>query len=165
MEQIINNTKAKKISAFERALDILQDSSCTLADFLEHVFNPENPSSHDWCWQGFFKNKPLVRKILGYWTASTSSISARALLREWAVEQAGKAVAEEAKGICKDGVLSKANKVIDEHFFLDYSLLSLTQYLKALAPMFFSILDAFSVTTRQRNQLTDKWKETKLMVR
>ena len=162
---VIQTAREQKISAFSGALDTLQNSSCTLAEFLEYVFNPENPLSHDWRWQGFFKSKPLVRKILGYWTASTSSISARVLLREWVEEQAGKVVADEAKGICKDGVLSKANKVVDEHFFLDYSLLSLTQYLKTLAPMFFSILEAFSVTTRQRSQLTDKWKEKKMMVR
>ncbi len=161
----IANTREEKINAFERALDTLHNSSCSLGEFLEYVFNPENKSSRDWCWQGFFKNKPLVQKILTYWTASTSSISARAFLKEWAVEQAGKAVADEAKGICKDGVLSKSNKAIDEHFFLDYSLLTLTQYLKTLAPMFFSILEAFSITNRQKSQLTDKWKETKMMVR
>lgn len=81
------------------------------------------------------------------------------------MEQAEKAVAAEARAICKDGILSKANKVIDEHFSLNYNLLSLTKYLKTLAPIFFNIIHAFSVTTRQKNQLTDKWHETKTMVR
>lgn len=162
----INFARAEKIYVFEEALNILHSKSCTLAEFLDYVFNPKctMESTYDWCWTGFFKNKNAVRKILGYWTTSDYSISARELVNTWAMEQAQKVVAEEARAICKDGLLSKTKRTINESFFLDYSILSLTKCLKDLAPVFFGILGAFSVTTRQKTQLTEKWEERKMIV-
>ncbi|KIM45742.1 hypothetical protein M413DRAFT_24874 [Hebeloma cylindrosporum] len=75
--------------------------------------------------------------------------------------QVQKIAGEEAGAISREGILSKTNKVINEAFFLDYSISGLTSTLRSLAPNFFSLLDAFSITSRQKSQLSEKWAEKK----
>jgi hypothetical protein len=153
-----------RVSDFEEVLELLKEKGISLAEFLDYVFNPTNDLSDDWRWLGFFKHRTLVLRILGYWTTSSYSVTVRNLVEGWVTGQAQKIASEEARVISRKGILSKANKVINEDFFLGYSISGLTSTLRSLAPVFFSMLDAFSTTSRQKSNLSEKWAEKKRIV-
>ena len=158
------SAREEKNSDFEEVLDLLKEKGISLAEFLDYVFNPTNDLSDDWRWFGFFKHQTMVLRILGYWTTSSYSVTVRKLVEGWAIGQAQKIASEEARAISRKGILSKTNKVINEDFFLGYSISGLTSTLRSLAPTFFSLLDAFSITSRQKSHLSDKWAEKKRIV-
>lgn len=150
-------SKAKKEEVFNKALDILETADYTLAEFLEYIFNPSTTLGFDWRWKGFFNHKVIVRQIFAHWTSSSYSRTARKFVDQWAIERVGKIAEDEAKGICDLGIVSKKNREVNESFFLDYSIPTLTSRLESLAPSFFHILNAFSTTARQGTQLSVGW--------
>jgi hypothetical protein len=156
--------REESVSDFEEVLELLKEKGISLAEFLDYVFNPTNNLIDDWRWLGFFKHRTLVLRILGYWTTSSYSVTVHKLLEGWVTEQAQKMASEEARVISHEGILSKTNKVINEDFFLGYSISGLTSTLRSLAPFFFSLLDAFSITSRQKSELSEKWAEKKRIV-
>ena len=153
-----------RVMDFEEVLELLKEKGISLAEFLDYVFNPTNDLNDDWRWLGFFKHQTLVLRILGYWTTSSYSATVRNLVEGWVTGQARKIAGEEARAISREGILSKTNKVINEDFFLSYSISGLTSTLRSLAPVFFSLLDAFSITSRQKSNLSEKWAEKKRIV-
>lgn len=46
----LENARSMKIVAFQKVLQVLLDASCTLADFLDYVFDPQNAAAllYDW---------------------------------------------------------------------------------------------------------------------
>lgn len=119
-----------------------------------------NKHLFDWRWSGFFAQKDLVKKILGYWTTSSYSRTARALVQEWATGLVSQTVEKESRSITKSGMLQKRKMVVNEDFFLKYSLTNITRSLRAIAPSAFLIFDAFSATKRRSGiQNTEAWCE------
>lgn len=159
--------RQRKISVFNSALELLEEGDCSLAEFLEHIFNPATPAlAYDWKWQGFFKHKSLVCQIFRHWTSTKSSTpGGRQVVDGWVMERAAEIANKEAAAISKAGFLSKTKKIINEKFFLDYSIEGLTNQLEAKAPVFFEIVKAFSMTPRQNIELTGKWLAKKRVVR
>ena len=159
-----DSIRQARVSDFEEVLESLKEKGISLAEFLDYVFNPTNDLSDDWRWLGFFKHQTLVLRILGYWTTSSYSVTVHNLVEGWVIGQAQRIAGEEAKAISREGILLKTNKVINEDFFLGYSISGLTSSLRSLAPVFFSLLDAFSITSRQKSNLSEKWAEKKRIV-
>lgn len=162
--EIAEKTQARKEKVFEEALGVLKVGGCTLAEFLEYVFNPKTPLSFDWRWKGFFNHRAKVRQIFGYWTMAGYSETAQSIVNEWVVDRAEKLAADEAKVISDEGMASKANREVNEEFFLNYSIPELTNRLETLAPSLFRILRGFATTTRQSAQLSTDWLAKKKMV-
>lgn len=156
--------KEEKEAIFNQALSVLKEGKCTLVELLLYVFNPTTILPTDWRWRGFFMHKAMVRQLFDIWTSGSYRRTAGRFLSGWAVEFVESIVNDEAKLIAKKGILSKTKKVIDEAFFLGYSVTSLTDKLESAAPAVFKILTAFSTTTRQKTQLTAKWLEKKRIV-
>ncbi|KAF8157862.1 hypothetical protein B0H34DRAFT_640239, partial [Crassisporium funariophilum] len=150
-----------KQELFASILDRLQAEGCTLADFLDYAFNPKTPHTYDWRWKGFFQDRVTIERIFNHWTSSSYNKSTRAWTNDWATKQVERVVAQESASITDSGILRKSSKTINEEFFLDYSLRELTQTLQTLAPTTFRVLDAFSTSTRQARNLSEKWKSKK----
>ncbi|KAJ7456193.1 hypothetical protein FB451DRAFT_1512643 [Mycena latifolia] len=150
---------------FDRFLGDLKANDISLAEFLDHVFNPETKLNSDWRWRGFFAHHGIVERIFGYWTTSKYNHSTRVFIHDWAANQVSKTAFTEARTITQSGILSKAKNVINEQFFLDYSLGGLTRTVRALAPTVFKIFDAFSTTTRQLKKASAKFLEKKELMK
>ena len=150
------SAREERNSDFKEVLDLLKEKGISLVEFLDYVFNPTNDLSNDWHWFGFFKHQTTVLCILGYWKTSSYSVTVHNLVKGLAIGQAQKIASEEARAISR--------KVINEDFFLGYSISGLTSTLCSLAPTFFSLLDAFSITSRQKLHLSDRWAEKKRIV-
>jgi len=145
---------------FDDVLNEMKTKNYSFAQLLEYVFNPVNKHLFDWCWSGFFAQKDLVKKVLGYWTTSSYSRTARALVQEWATGLVSQTVEKESRSITKSGMLQKRKMVVNEDFFLKYSLTNITRSLRAITPSAFRIFDAFSVTKRRSGiQNTEAWCE------
>ncbi|KAJ7826515.1 hypothetical protein B0H13DRAFT_2241113 [Mycena leptocephala] len=126
----------KKKAYFDQVLGGLEEQKYSLADFMEYVFNPETQfySGYDWRWHGFFAHKPVVKRVLGYWSSSRSRTTR---------------VAQESRRITFSGILSKVKKTVNEDFFLNFSLRGISKSLRELSPTAFGIFDAYSSTKRQ----------------
>jgi hypothetical protein len=111
---------------FDDVLNEMKTKHHSFAQLLEYIFNPVNKHPFDWRWSGFFSQKDLVKKIFGYWTTSSYSQTARALVHDWATGLVSRTVEKESRSITKSGLLQKRKMVINEDFFLKYSLTSIT---------------------------------------
>jgi hypothetical protein len=105
-----------------------------------------------------------VERILGYWTTSKYNATTQAFIDEWAKEHVAGKVYTEARSITNSGILSRAKKVINEQFFLDFNLTQLTETLRTMAPFAFTIFDAFSTTAHQLSQLKPAFRQRKEIV-
>ncbi|KAJ7237510.1 hypothetical protein C8J57DRAFT_999747, partial [Mycena rebaudengoi] len=160
-EQEEVRAEQEKRIAFDTVLTDLQRGNHTLAEFLEHVFDPETKLAADWRWKGFFFHRSKVQRILDWWTTSRYNQTTRAFVHDWATTLVSKTAATEAQSITDSGVLRKTNKVINENFFLDFSLGGLTRQIRGMAPTAFRIFSAFSTTARQAREMTAKSLEKK----
>lgn len=88
----------------------------------------------------------------------------RTTVLQWATGEVKATVASESAIITKLKIVRKSGKVIDEAFFLDYSLSDLTTELRGLAPTMFTICDAFSMTPRQERTISNTWLKKKELV-
>ncbi|KAJ7778908.1 hypothetical protein B0H16DRAFT_1448457 [Mycena metata] len=150
--------KARKLEAdskamkahFEEVLAGLEERGYSLANLMEHVFNPTThfESGYDWRWRGFFAHKPVVKHILGYWSSSRAHTT-RTFIWDWAYQLVRKVVARESRRITSSGILSKVKKTVNEEFFLNFSLRGISATLRSLSPTAFGIFDAYSSTKRQ----------------
>ncbi|KAF7372061.1 hypothetical protein MVEN_00064400 [Mycena venus] len=139
---------------FKKFLAEMEKQDVSLADFLDHVFDPKTKLDADWRWQGFFRHQNIVERIFGHWTSSNYNQSTRTFIQKWATAQVTKSIYSEARAITLSGLLSKSKKIVNERFFLDFSLAGLTQAVRQKAPTAFAIFDAFSTTACQKAQTT-----------
>jgi hypothetical protein len=151
-------------SLFARFLDDMQRMNISLAEFLDHVFNPDNAFAFNWRWTGFFSHSLIVERIFGYWTSSKYNQTTRNFMHEWATKHVAKKVYSEARAITASGILNKAKKVVNEWFFLDFSLANLAQTLRERAPTAFTVFDSFLTTARQKSQATEAFMKKKELV-
>ncbi|KAJ7917839.1 hypothetical protein B0H13DRAFT_2231360 [Mycena leptocephala] len=150
---------------FDGFLNEMQTNNVSVAHFMDYVFNPENKFDTDWRWKGFFAHRPRVERIFGYWTTSKYNATTRAFIDEWAKEHVAGKVYTEARSITNSGILSRAKKVINEQFFLDFNLTQLTESLRTMAPFAFTIFDAFSTTARQLSQAKPAFRQRKAIMK
>jgi hypothetical protein len=141
---------------FNDILDTLQRAGANLADFLKYVFKPDTQRVFDWKWQGFFQNQETVKEIFGYWTSTDYNQTTRTFINHWVISQAKLIIGQESKAISDSKILRKTSMVVDEEYFLGYSLESITNRLRTLAPGAFALFDAFSTTDRQKRELKEK---------
>ncbi|KAF8196897.1 hypothetical protein K438DRAFT_1906287 [Mycena galopus ATCC 62051] len=146
-------------------LDEMHKTDVSLAEFMDHVFDPDNTFTADWRWNGFFFHRALVERIFGYWTSSRYNHTTRNFMHEWATKHVVKRVYSEARAITISGILNKAKKAVNERFFLDFSLANLTQSLRERAPTAFAIFDSFSTTTRQKTRAKEAFMKKKELMK
>ncbi|PPQ92857.1 hypothetical protein CVT25_004345 [Psilocybe cyanescens] len=150
---------------FDEVLQTFQNAGITLADFLQYIFKPDTKHVFDWKWRGFFQHQDTVKKIFNYWTTSEYNKTTRTFIRDWVLDQARKIVSQESTIISESANLRKTSKAIDEEYFLAFSLESLTEQLRKLAPGAFSLFDAFSTTDRQKKELKEKSRKQQELVK
>jgi len=162
------NERMRKSLFLDDVAEMLQgklaESSYSLADFLDHIFDPDRKFVFDWWWKGFFAHKTAVRRIFEYWTTSKYSKSARSMVLDFAASLVERTVGRESRQVTRSALLQKRKKIVDEDFFLKYNLSDLTNNLRWLAPRMFQILDAFSTTKRQMRDMSAVWFEKKNLV-
>ncbi|KAF8952570.1 hypothetical protein BDZ97DRAFT_1768339 [Flammula alnicola] len=149
---------------FDEILQSLQKRGITLSEFLKYVFNPNTRHIFDWKWRGFFRQRETVKEILGYWTSAAYNNTTRTFVADWIIEQARKIIGKESKAILDSNILRKGSMVVDEAFFLNFSLENVTNKLRELAPKAFALFDAFSTTERQKKELKEKSRKRQEMV-
>ncbi|KAF8205369.1 hypothetical protein K438DRAFT_1918070 [Mycena galopus ATCC 62051] len=149
-------------SLFTKFLDEMHNMDVSLADFLDHVFNPDNTFTLDWCRKGFFFHCALLTQIFGYWTSSRYNHTTRNFMHEWATKHVAKKLYLEARANTVSGI---AKKTVNEQFFLNCSLANLTQSLRERALTAFAIFDSFSTTTHQKAQAKEASLKKKELMR
>ncbi|KAJ7016173.1 hypothetical protein C8F04DRAFT_1282418 [Mycena alexandri] len=157
--------KLRHIQVFDKFLAEMKTNDISLAEFFEHVFDPETKLNSDWRWRGFFAHQNIARRIFGYWTSSKYNHSTRDFMHDWALEHVAKTASTEARAITHSGVLNKTKKVINEHFFLDFSLREITRTIRGMAPTMFRVFDSFSSTTRQLRKASAQFLEKKELMK
>jgi hypothetical protein len=162
------NEKAEKEHTkellFDEVLKTFQQAGISLADFLHYVFKPTSKHVFDWKWRGFFRDQETVKAIFGYWTTSEYNKTTRTFIKDWILGQAEKVIAQESRVITEANILRKSSMVINEDFFLNFSLESITNQLCELAPAAFGLFDAFSTTGRQKRELKAKSRRKQKLV-
>ncbi|KAF8173450.1 hypothetical protein BJ912DRAFT_1024853 [Pholiota molesta] len=162
------NEKAEKEHTkellFDEVLKTFQQAGISLADFLHYVFKPTSKHVFDWKWRGFFRDQETVKAIFGYWTTSEYNKTTRTFIKDWILGQAEKVIAQESRVITEANILRKSSMVINEDFFLNFSLESITNQLRELAPAAFGLFDAFSTTGRQKRELKAKSRRKQKLV-
>lgn len=162
------NERMRKALFLDEVAEILQEKLAergySLADLLDHIFNPDRTFGFDWRWKGFFSHKSTVRRIFEYWTTSKYSQTARTAVLDFATSLLERTVGRESRRVTHSEVLQKRKKIINEDFFLKYSLSDLTTTLRKIAPRMFQILDAFSTTSRQVRDMSSTWFKKKNLV-
>ncbi|KAJ7679242.1 hypothetical protein DFH06DRAFT_975213 [Mycena polygramma] len=153
-EIALGKEKLRREQFFDTVLGDMAVAKYSFAEFLDYVFNPATKLNTDWRWRGFFQHRAMVEQIFGYWTSAKYPATSRAIVHDWATGLVAHTASSEAQAITSSGTLSKAKKVVDEQFFLSYSLAGLTATLRGMAPIAFRILDAFSSTARQHQRNT-----------
>jgi hypothetical protein len=82
------NERMRKALFLDEVADIvrekLEEKRYSLADFLDHIFNPDRKFSFDWWWKGFFAHRTTVRRIFDYWTTSKYSQTAWTVVLDFA---------------------------------------------------------------------------------
>lgn len=82
------NEHMRKVLFLDEVVEMLQERlterGYSLADFLDHIFNPDRKFTFDWQWKGFFAHKITVQRILEYWTTSRYSQAARKVVLDFA---------------------------------------------------------------------------------
>ncbi|KAJ6481450.1 hypothetical protein C8R47DRAFT_1134462 [Mycena vitilis] len=164
-EIALRKEKLRREQFFDTVLSDMAAANYSFAEFLDYVFNPATRLNTDWRWRGFFQHRAMVDQIFGYWTSAKYPATSRAIVHEWATGLVARTASSEAQAITSSGTLSKAKKVVDEQFFLSYSLAGLTATLRGMAPIAFRILDAFSSTARQHQENTAAGLHRKELVR
>ncbi|KAK6984118.1 hypothetical protein R3P38DRAFT_3333003 [Favolaschia claudopus] len=144
--------RLRRNQLFDKFLEDMKADDISLAEFLDHVFNPETRLKSDWRWRGFFAHQSVVERIFGYWTTSKYNQSTRNFLHNWATSQVSKAALGESRAI-------------NESFFVDFSLTNLVHTIRGMAPTVFKILDSFSTTTRQLKSATEKFLKKKELMK
>ncbi|KAJ7328981.1 hypothetical protein DFH08DRAFT_815726 [Mycena albidolilacea] len=86
-------------------------------------------------------------------------------VNSWANEHVSKAVSAEAYAITQSSILSKSKKVVNECFFLDFSLVELTRTLRGMALTMFQVLDMFASTPRQLKRVSERFLEKKELMK
>jgi hypothetical protein len=150
---------------FDDILETLQKAGANLADFLKYVFKPDTQRVFDWKWRGFFQHQETVKEIFGYWTTTDYNQTTRTFIGDWVISHAKLIVGQESKAISDAKILCKTSMVVNEDYFLDYSLESITDRLRKLAPGAFALFDAFSTTDRQKRELKEKSRRKQELVR
>jgi len=162
------NERMRKAMFLDEVAETLQqklaERGYSLADLLDHLFNPDRKFGFDWRWKGFFAHSATVRRILEYWTTSKYSQTARKIVLDFASSLVERTVGRESRSITSSEILQKRKKIVNEDFFLKYSLSDLTIGLRKLAPRMFQILDAFSTTRRQIRDMSAAWIKKKNLV-
>ncbi|KAJ7102520.1 hypothetical protein B0H15DRAFT_768975 [Mycena belliarum] len=161
--------RISRTQLFEKYLEDMQRDKVSLAEFLEHVFDPENKSSVDWRWKGdspgFFAHQSIVTRIFGHWSTSKYNQSTRDFIHRWATKHVEKKVYSEARAVTRSGLLSKSKKTINEQFFLDFGLSNLTAAIRQMAPTAFTIFDSFSTTARQKAHASEAFMQKKELMK
>jgi hypothetical protein len=162
------NERMRKALFLDETAEILQgklaERGYSLADFLDHIFDPDRKFVFDWRWKGFFAHQTTVRRIFEYWTTSKYSKTARTIVLDFAASLVERTVGQESRQVTRSALLQKRKKIVNEDFFLKYSLSDLTNDLRGLAPRMFQILDAFSTTKRQMRDMSAAWFKKKNLV-
>ncbi|KAK7049041.1 hypothetical protein R3P38DRAFT_3307636 [Favolaschia claudopus] len=99
---------------FDKFLNEMKENDISLAEFLEHVFDPDIKLNSDWRWRGFFAHQSVVERIFGYWTTSKYNISTRSFIHNWATNLVSKTAARESRAITESGILAKTKKTVNE---------------------------------------------------
>jgi hypothetical protein len=141
---------------FNDILETLQKGDANLADFLQYIFKPGTQQVFDWKWQGFFQHQETVKEIFGYWTTSDCNQTTHSFIGDWVISQAKLIVGKKSEAISDAKILHKTSMVVDEDYFLNYSLQSITDQLCKIVPGVFALFDAFSTTYRQKRELKVK---------
>ena len=105
-----------------------------------------------------------MQKILDYWISLQYSKSVREFIQGWALGVVKKVVHGKAALIIQLSILRTMGHVVDECFFLLFSLSEITHKLCDHAPRMFELFDAFSTTMRQEWEMRDIGFERKELV-
>ncbi|KAK7013469.1 hypothetical protein R3P38DRAFT_3206790 [Favolaschia claudopus] len=149
--------RLRRNQMFDDFLKEMKENDISLAEFLDHVFNPETQLNSDWRWRGFFAHQTIVERIFGYWTTSRYNQTTRSFLHNWATNHVSRVVFTESRAITQSGILNKTKKAVNERFFIDFSLANLAHTIRGMAPTVFRVFDSFSTTTRQLKSATEKF--------
>jgi hypothetical protein len=147
---------------FDDILETLQKAGANLADFLKYIFKPDTQWVFDWKWRGFFQHQETVKEIFGYWTTTDYNQTTCTFIGDWVISHAKLIVGQESKVISDAKILRKTSMVVNEDYFLDYSLESITDRLRKLAPGAFALFDALD---RQKRELKEKSRRKQELVR
>ena len=101
-------------------------------------------------WSGFFGVPNRVATVLNFWVSSRNSNAARTAIHEWTLGYVSDVLNREGEDVTKSGLLRSEDKIVNKTYTVDFSLSSLYEKIKILAPSTTRLLHAFSTTRRQQ---------------
>jgi hypothetical protein len=115
------NESMRKALFLDEVAEMLQgklsERGYNLADFLNHLFDPDRKFRYDWRWKGFFAHKATVQKIFNYWTTLKYSQTVQTVVLDFATSLVEKTVSRESRSVTASEMLQKRKKTVNEDFF------------------------------------------------
>lgn len=126
---------------------VLESNATTWGELVEYVSDPA-ASEGIRRYNGLFRNKERVERILGHWVSPRNG-GGRDTVRDWAVKYVSTLVDREGNAVTRTGFLRARNKAVDESFIQNFNLEYIYTRLKKLCPTMTKVVKAFSTTQRQ----------------
>ena len=141
---------------YQHILDQLRTAGLTWGSFVEWVSDPTSPCEASLRYEGFFRDRAQVQRVLGHWTSWRNCTTGRMTVDQWATDRVKQRIEQEGNSATKRCILQSHTMAMDKSFILDFDLTALYEQLLALCPTTESILRVFCTTSRQSCLLNDK---------
>lgn len=146
---------------FEDVLSRLQREGHTWGDLVEWISDSSSSCPARNRYDGFFKSKEQVLRVLSHWTSRQNCETGRNTLRDWATEYVGRLVAREGDEVTKSNMLQSHTMPFDKSFILGFSLVGLYQKLSTLCPVTTGLFHRLATTSRQELSMNENTEERK----
>ncbi|KAJ7195050.1 hypothetical protein GGX14DRAFT_404197 [Mycena pura] len=145
-----------KIAVFAGILETLKSNGLTFGQLMLYVFDPIHKQAST-RWDGFFKERGLATKILGFWVSKTNSQTAREEVAAWAEGYIEEVVREEAESITASKVLQTGHTAITNEYVTGFSMLGVGARIQEAGRVAMRILSAFATSPRNlKNNLPQR---------
>ena len=119
---------------YQHILDQLRTAGLTWGSFVEWVSDPTSPCEASLRYEGFFRDRAQVQRVLGHWTSWRNCASGRVTVDQWAIDRVKHRVTQEGNAVTKSHLLQSHSMVIDKSFVLNFDLPALYEQLVLLCP-------------------------------
>lgn len=145
--------EASSTKVFEDILAQLDNAGNTWGDFIEWVSDPFSSCPAHNRYDGFFRNKEQVHRVLTHWVSRRNCKTGREEVHKWTVKYLCRQISREGDTVTKSNLLQSRTMPINQAFVSGFSLLGLYRKLSMMCPITTSLLRKLATTPRQEPEL------------
>ncbi|KAK0437645.1 hypothetical protein EV421DRAFT_1973700 [Armillaria borealis] len=141
-------SEGERTQFIDDLLRSLEEKNIVFGDVMLHVFDPQLKRG-EVRWRGFFEKPGMATTILNFWVDPSNSSTARAEVRNWAINYCSEVLREEAHIITESRYLQSTGRAVNADFVLDFDIEHISKFLHSSAGASMKLLSSFATSTRQ----------------